>query len=138
VAIVVKDNGYSAFHRKLIDIAFSNLHKCNGGKSRHFSFICRKGRLINWGFNHEAKSHTLAHRFNYFNSRLHSELHAITRFPRFSERYEDSVMYNLRINRFNEIAMSKPCRTCQKVLVAFNLKDVYYTNEGGEFESLYK
>ena len=41
----------------------------------------------------------------------------------------------LRINREGRLLLSKPCRNCQKILDALNLRNVYYSNNNGKFVS---
>ena len=133
-AIVVGDANYTSFQRKLIELSFENIHKCSSGKSRHVSFMVKKNKILVIGVNHESKSHTLAHRFNFYHNCIHSELHAISRFPRHAAKYCDASLYNVRINRYNEIKLSKPCANCQNMLAAFNIRDIYYTDDDGSFK----
>lgn len=42
----------------------------------------------------------------------------------------------LRINREGRILLSKPCKNCQKILDALNLKNIFYSDNLGNFVSL--
>ena len=41
----------------------------------------------------------------------------------------------LRINREGKILLSKPCKNCQKILDALELKNIYYSDNDGNFIS---
>ena len=134
--IITKEN-YSRLQIRMLEISFENLYKCNGGRSRHFSFICKKSKIVSWGWNSEHKSHPIAMYHGYHAAAIHSELSAYTRFPRHTCDIESCDYYNIRIDRYNKVCMSKPCKNCQKLIVGINPRRFYFTNEDGKFERLY-
>jgi hypothetical protein len=55
------------------------------------------------------------------NSFLHKE-----EFPRLK-------VYNTRVNNLGKISLSAPCPNCQAALRGFGFRDVYYTDNDGQF-----
>ncbi len=106
----------------------------------HTTFILRKNRLQKIGYN-VLKTHPANLKYKYINQfgqnissmvGIHSELSAILKYG--EEDCSDCTFINIRIDKNNNIAMSKPCRGCQDLLNQVGYKHVYYTNTKGEFE----
>ena len=135
-AILVNDCGYTTFESKLIRSAFELLPLCVGNKSRHISFLCKKKRILSWGVNRENDTHPLAQRFSYINSAVHSELDALVKLKSYHVNYSQLSIFNIRIDRYHRVCLSKPCRRCMNLLIAFDVKKVYYTDENGQFITL--
>ena len=132
--IIILNPGYSAFERKLIGVAFEYVERCSKGQSRHISFIVQRRKIITVGWNNEFKSHTLGRKFGQRAESIHSELHAISRFPHRDLDIVKTIMYNVRITRDNRIVQSKPCEACLKMVMAYNLNGLCFTNSEGVFE----
>ena len=43
-------------------------------------------------------------------------------------------LVNVRINRKNEVCLSRPCESCCSLLNFFGVSDVFFSNDSGEFE----
>ncbi len=60
---------------------------------------------------------------------LHAEISAIVKcISKYgNEILPECSLYVMRISRGNNVSLSKPCETCQKVIDAFGIKKVYWT-----------
>lgn len=108
-----------------------SLHRC-----RHFTFILDGSKIIKIGFN-RSKTHPRNLRYGYINRRgefmadqvgVHSEMDAVIKLG-LSDCSGLSVI-NTRIDRNNQLAMSKPCLGCTDMLRGLNFKRIYYFDNG--------
>lgn len=132
--IIVANSTYSRFQRKLIETAFSNLHKLNPlNRYRHFSIITDRKKVVEIGWNDEKVVYNNI-KLGYLG--IHSEYAAIRKFLKYSslDEFNKLDLYNLRISRYNQLANSRPCNRCSHLLTYFNPRHVYYSNEVGEFQ----
>ena len=100
--------------------------------------VVRRGKVISYGYNHK-KTHPFQTRFckNPHAIFFHAEVHAIKNALK-SVDVEDLYKCELYIvrakrdkaNRKWITGMSKPCSGCQKCIDLFDLKNVYYSEEG--------
>jgi len=117
--------------RKLIEQARLIVPNLIDNKHRHVSFLVVRNKIISVGWNSYCKRSMLAKKFNYYDAFVHAELNAICHANR-NFNFNKATMFNVRISKDNEIRMSMPCKSCTKLLYAFNIKHCYYTcNEGG-------
>ncbi len=130
---------------KIKEIAFAFDRDLFPSRSLHLSFIVYKGRIISIGQNSK-KTHPI----NLKNKKINkdgvdisafrgscSEWSAINKLKNLTNIPASKCqLINIRINKENEIRMSKPCNSCMGLLAFFNLKTVYFSNEKGEFEKL--
>ena len=126
---------------KLEEIAFSLLEDHNANRCRHFSFILHKGRIISSGLN-SSKTHPLNLR-NRKISRITgedyssqkqtcSELNAILKLKRLTNiDTRKCILINLRYDRNNELALAKPCMSCQSLLQYHNFKTIIWSTSKG-------
>lgn len=114
----------------IIDIAAGLI--CNSDKHRHISFIIYKNRIVSIGYSQARKTDPMAKRYGHRFSSIHSELHSIKKFPFRPSKLAKCMMVNIRIMANGSIGISKPCENCQKLLIDFGLKAVYYTNRKGD------
>lgn len=103
---------------------------------KHFSFIVRKNNVVSIGWNQPYKTHPLAVKWGYKFGCIHSELHSILKFDNPPAKLYRYSLVNVRLDKHGNVRMSKPCKHCQALLLAFNLGDVWYTNNSGEFVQL--
>lgn len=103
------------------------------GRSKHFSFLLRKKKIVGFGYNRSYDTHPIAHKYGYRFDCIHSELDCILSFNHPVRELHKCVLVNLRFLRNGTLAMSKPCQCCQKMIVGFGIKSVIYTNNAGEF-----
>ncbi len=98
----------------------------------HTSFIVRKGKILAIGIN-QIKTHPKIRAYGYHSlCGLHSELDAALKLG--LTDCSNLTLVNIRIDGQNKVNMSKPCRFCQRLIRDLNFKQVFYSNEHGEFE----
>ena len=106
------------------------------GKNRHLSFLVKKKIILAIGANNYYKTHPLAKHYNYRYNVIHSEFAALCGFKNVKDLPDKCFMVNIRINKFEELKMAKPCKKCQRLLRNFGIQTVYYSTSNGEFESM--
>lgn len=100
----------------------------------HYTFICKRNRIICYGHNKIFKTHPFSAKFKTRFSDIHSELSAISRFPYRVGELSNYDFINVRLKRDNGLfGMAKPCLNCQKMLTEFKIKEIIYTNLTGEY-----
>ena len=115
---------------KLINLARTNIFLPDSNKL-HFTFIMERNKVISFGWNRSWRTHTIAKRYNYRHECQHSELVAILNFRPPIRELPYHYMVNIRLHKNGNIAMSKPCASCQAMLSDFGISDIFYsTNEG--------
>ncbi len=121
--------------RKLVShsLELIDLPVCN---NKHFTFILRRNAVVCYGWNNKSKTHPAVEKFDYKMNNIHSEFHAIKRFPYCPEELAYCSLVNVRVNSLGEVYNSKPCSGCQRLLKTFEFKSVLYTVNGGSFEEL--
>lgn len=129
---------------KYVELAKAMKPAHQTGRFYHVTFICKKRKVIAVGFNNFNKNHP-EHKWGKYAPQktvntdnyepcIHSELSAIIK-----SGHEDCSQYdffNIRINNHNEIAPSKPCVNCQRVLQQVGYNRVYYFDERGKLREL--
>jgi hypothetical protein len=64
----------------------------------------------------------------------HAESHLISKLlDRYNSINTNWKIVVLRINREGRILGSKPCKNCQKILDSLELKNLYYSDDNGNF-----
>jgi hypothetical protein len=122
---------------KLIDRAYARIDEIETySRCQHFSFVVRKNNVLSEGINNARKTHPDILRFGSKYFRIHSEFEAIRRFPLPPRELEKCILVNVRIGNDGKLRISRPCRTCQKMLEYFSVYNIYYTNDFGKFEKL--
>jgi deoxycytidylate deaminase len=100
-------------------------------RCRHFAFILNKNKIISIGKNSK-KSHPINQKYGYFDgSGLHAEACAVIKSGKVD--HTKNTLVTFRIDRNDNLAMGKPCKHCQKLLKDVDFKEIYYTNEQGNF-----
>lgn len=100
-------------------------------RCRHFAFILDKKRIIAIGKNSK-KSHPINHKYGYFDgSGLHAEACAVIKSGNVD--HSKHTLVTFRIDRNDKVAMGKPCSHCEKLLKDVEFKNIFYSNEEGEF-----
>lgn len=121
---------------KLIKRSFDLIDLVPHEKNKHFSFILRKNKVLSFGWNLITKTSPLCWRYKYEYPYIHSESMAIRNFQDIPIALSKCDLVNVRIGKRGNIAMAKPCDDCMRLLAAFAFRDVYFTNELGEFQKL--
>lgn len=127
-----------------IEIARALKGKHQTGQFFHVTFICRKRKVISIGINNYNKL-CPEHKFGSYKPikterqetyipGVHSEISAIIKAGR--EDCSDLCFFNIRIGNNNQIAPSKPCVNCQRVLNQLGYKAIYYFDTKGQLNVL--
>lgn len=120
---------------KLIEQARMLAHYCEG-RCRHVSFLMIRNKIVSIGLNSYRKTHVLADKFGHLGANIHSELSACVNLPR-SIDITRTTLYNVRIRTDGKVALSMPCRCCSKLILAYNIRRVYYSTNQGLFERMF-
>ena len=129
--------------KRLEEVAYSLLDSNNDNRCRHFSFILHKGRLIAIGMN-SGKTHPI----NLINRKVSrvtgqdysdqkqtcSELNAILKLKRLTNiDTKKCILVNIRYNRKDQIAMARPCMSCNSLLKYHSFKQVIWSTDDGKY-----
>lgn len=121
-----------------VEIARALKPRNQTGQFFHVTFICRKRKTLAIGINNYNKANNASRFGEYlplksadspYIAGIHSEISAIIKNG--MEDCSDLDFYNVRINNRNEIAISMPCKNCQRVLKQIGYKNLYYFDIGG-------
>lgn len=98
---------------------------------KHGAVVVYKNSVIGIGFN-QNKTHTKStHEFR----TIHAEFSAILNSQQ--ESFENCELYVVRKRKNGELANSKPCNSCARMLRSLGIKRVYFsTDKKEEYESL--
>jgi deoxycytidylate deaminase len=118
------------FERKLIELARATIDFQEQKKAYHVSFLVRGKRIESIGVNHMRKTHSLSRSYG---QNIHSEVHSIIKYRGWNSNLTKCDMWNVRINRYDEVCNSRPCAPCQKIIADFGIRRTYYTDDEGEF-----
>lgn len=130
---------------KIKEIAFAFDKNSFSSRNLHLSFLIYKNRIISIGQNSK-KTHPI----NLRNRKISkdgidissfrgscSEWNALLRLKNLTNiPARKCSLVNIRINKNNEIRMSRPCYSCLRLLAFYDITDVCYSNERGGFERL--
>lgn len=93
--------------------------------------IYRKKKPIGLGYNHNVKTHPLMKRYHVRHSfRIHAELNAILS-VRHKHDLTDCTLVVYRETKKGDLALSKPCEECTKIIKSFGIKEIRYTTAEG-------
>ncbi len=129
--------------KRLEEISKSLLDFNSNKRCQHFSFILYKNRIISIG-NNSKKTHPLNLKNRKtslrtgedFSDQKHicSEFSAINKLKNMTNiDTKKCVLVNIRYNRNGEIALSKPCMSCENLLKYFSFKRVIWTDNDGNY-----
>lgn len=115
--------------------------KSKKGNRFHFAFAFKRSTLIGIGINKyqtDPKIYKLGKQFGCFKQKNfktpHAEMDLVGSLLR---EWDNSIkIVSLRISPVHGLMMAKPCSECQKILKIIEYKDLYYSNEDGEFIKL--
>lgn len=99
----------------------------------HFTFIVKDNQIITWATNN---AHTPPKHYGY-GSRIkgaipktHSEIRAYRRSRRILGRQSFQII-NIRLNRSNQMRLSKPCCCCNNIMREMGCTKFYYSSPVG-------
>lgn len=102
--------------------------------SQHAAAVVIGKRMVGFGTN-SYKSHPFANKYSAREGAvyLHAETSAIKDALRTVsvEELSRATLYVVRVKKNGEIAMSKPCKGCERCIDDFGIKSVVYTTDEG-------
>lgn len=129
--------------KKIIEISYALLDKSDLNKRcKHFSFICSGNKILSIGLNN-SKTHPINLKFDYRNRQrdriselvgTHSEINAVLKIG--EKNCIGKTIINTRINRNNQIDLSKPCNGCMDMIKKLGFKKVIYSNKKKSFDKI--
>ncbi len=121
----------------LIALARKNILDQITCKHKHITFILYKNKVVSSGYAQAFKTDPTAKKYGYRFESIHSELHAIKRFPYRPGRLADCQFVNIRFMADGSVGMAKPCQICQRMLASFGVKqkNIHYTNREGKWSN---
>ena len=90
--------------------------------------LAKKNQVISTGYNDMSKTHTLMQKYNRNKSwapGLHAEVDACIGVP-WADLY-GADLYVVRILKNGDLAISRPCRICQRFITDVGIRRVYYS-----------
>jgi deoxycytidylate deaminase len=132
----------SKFLERCVEITKGLKPQKQNGRSFHTTFIFHKARILSIGYNDYKKLHPYHRLGKYVGYKtnpenyqpcLHSEISAILKLG--EEDLSKYSFVNVRIDGKNNLALSKPCPNCERVLRQVGFKRLFYSSENG-FEEL--
>ncbi len=129
--------------QKIVEIARALKPNRATGQFFHVSCLVRRNRIVCIGWNNYNKSHPIRRFGKYENYKgfsdtykasLHAEIATVIKMG--EEDLSNYSMINVRIGNFNQVAISKCCPNCARVLRSLGLPIIYYTNQDGNFEEM--
>ena len=107
------------------------------GRTKHFTFILRRNKVISFGWNKGFKTSVYAARLKYKYPYLHSEIDALKNFPWPNRELSKCKLVNLRIGGDKrELMISRPCEYCEPVLRYMEIGEIYYTDSAGKLVAM--
>jgi deoxycytidylate deaminase len=97
--------------------------------------ITKRGKIISIGTN-KNKTHPMQAKFAKHDLAIyqHAELSALINYLR-EEDIDDlrkCDIFVVRTKKNGDLAMAKPCKGCQKALLTFGIKNIYYSDQQGK------
>lgn len=128
---------------KLKEVLASVALNSDHHRSKHSALILYKNEIISVGFN-RIKSHPFQKKYAKANEAifLHAEISAIKQSLRriTLKELSKSTLYVARIRLNNEnkphFMYSKPCDGCMRAIAEFDIRKVFYTEDGGNLSQL--
>jgi tRNA(Arg) A34 adenosine deaminase TadA len=122
--IIPLNNEQTNKFREFLDIAKKESLKSEM-KHKHGACIVYKNKIIASGYNYNVEGGTYGYS-------IHAELSAIQdlfkKYSKYSRNIlKDCIMYVIRIDKFNKLTLSKPCKCCTNMIYKYKLKKVYWT-----------
>lgn len=115
-------------------------------RCQHFSFIFYKDRLISIGQNNNKTNpiHLINRKISKEGKNVSSfagtcsEYDAARKLKRLTNiPFNKCILINIRVDNNRRLNFSKPCGSCRNLLEYLEFKEVYFSNESGQFEQYY-
>jgi hypothetical protein len=100
------------------------------GFSHHFTFVIQRNKIIEYGTN-MAGPPPPGYGYPREFGKIHSEVAAWRRAKGIIDPGYPIDIINIRLNKSNELRMSRPCHCCNNFLRTLDCRHVYYSTEHG-------
>lgn len=100
----------------------------------HWSFIVQDSKIVGYGKNRVGDSFYSGFGYEHM-AKIHSEADAYRKVKGILSKNKPFLCINIRLNRQDELRISKPCRACYKLLRFTGCDTVWYSTDLG-FERL--
>lgn len=114
----------------------SELSATHNDQNKHFSFIVLRNTIVAIGTNSYTKTHPVALNAYFIYGGIHSEVDAYLKIRWQDINLAKCDLINIRVNRFGEIRMSKPCSKCLDFVRKIGFHRVWYSDSNGIFNKL--
>lgn len=120
---------------------FFNIAKAESLKAKHRQhklgavLVYRKG-VVAKGHNDAVKTHPIMRKYDNYKT-LHAEVSAIIKLKN-KDILKDCDMYIYRETKNGDLALSRPCSVCSKLLRMMGLRNVYFTTPNGWAKEVYE
>lgn len=129
--------------KRLEDVAHSLINWNDPIRCRHFSFVLHKKKIVAIGTNQQKthpthlKNRKISIRTGEdFSDQKHtcSEFNAIIKLKNLTNiNTKKCTLINLRYDRNKKLALARPCMSCKSLLKFHEFKNIFYTNETGNY-----
>lgn len=130
--------------RRSVDIAYALFDKEHDSRCFVCSCVFYKNKIISIGINTN-KTHTITHKYNplicrqthevVYKKGSCAEFNALRKVQNKTNiPFHKLTLVNVRVTKEGKFGLSRPCSSCSSLNRYMNLKDIYYTNDKGEFE----
>jgi len=102
---------------------------------RHFTFIVQNNKIVEFGKNNkrEPERHYGYHSRLldcWYSPKTHSEIHAYKKARGILDKKPFGII-NIRLNKRNELRISKPCSCCYQIMKELGCSEFYYSCDFG-------
>ncbi len=98
------------------------------------AIIFKGNRIISVGRNYSSRSVKKLHpRFTRWSGSAHAEVVAIIKARKTLKGFD---IFVLRVNRFGELRLAKPCKYCLTYLDYVGIRKIYYTTNEGKIKEV--
>lgn len=101
-------------------------------KYKHGTVIAKGCKVIDVGCNQD-KTHTKAKPY-YAHRKLHSEQHAIL--GNTIKELRGTTLFTVRVDDYGNLRIGRPCHVCLPLIEAAGIKQIIYSNNNGEMETI--
>lgn len=102
-------------------------------RTKHGAVITYKGHIIGSGFNVNL-SLPIIGQYNQHKT-LHAEMVAMLRVKNKSF-LKDCILYVCRLDNYNNLLLSKPCKVCMKLINSFGITNIVYSDLDNTWKKL--
>lgn len=117
---------------KLVEIATALKPLKQNYRCFHTAFVIKRKKIYSIGWNDASKTHPHTIKYPYNpDSKIHAELMAVLKLKK--KDCSGLTLVVLRLDRFNHLRNSKPCKGCAAFLKDFNFDEIWYSTNDQTF-----